>query len=178
MEFVAKTACWCRVYNCTMGQQTCARSGSTNTSIDAPMVAATVSGSPSDQQPDPTREWANTPATKGHQKPKPVGDKSRWEPRYEGAKKRINNFRKGVRHAMKAPMNIHDEALADPSSTDAQIRDACQRLYLVYRRLNYLDKCHIMIETPEGLPEHRIHMTEDQKVRNEELRVKEAAPYG
>ena len=43
---------------------------------------------------DHTREWANTPATKGHQKPKPVGDTGRWEQRPPGTKKKGRQLQK------------------------------------------------------------------------------------
>ena len=43
---------------------------------------------------DHAREWANRPAPKGKQKPKPIGDRGPWDKREPWHKKTVNNFRK------------------------------------------------------------------------------------
>ena len=46
----------------------------------------------------------------------------------------------------------HDEVLANPLSTRAQIEGTSHRLYQVYRRMHYLEKLHIVIEPPQVYP--------------------------
>ena len=124
-----------------------------------------------------TRVWANQPAKRGRQKPKPRGDRRDWEARAEYHVKRVANFRRAVRNSVKTILVESDWTMRQGSaSTAEQQLDVSVKLYYVFRRLYYLETHGIMIERPAGKPEYQIHMTRQQIARNAQLRKEEGAP--
>ena len=124
---------------------------------------------------DSARAWARGHHKRRAQKPKPVGDSTRWNERKIDKDKYVNNLRKMLRYQLQLAFGEYDSLTV--ASTPAETEYAVDHLRDTFNRLYFVDHLGIIIVKDKQSGEDSItEMTPSPVKRNEEFRRGEFAP--